>query len=145
LRVFSIPEGIDIAADLEMSTDLTLEEAHAVSEKFEERLKNLIPNVNSVTLHLETTIVESAARDITHESAHIIDSVKQIMEDASHSTTCRDIVIQKEETGVAVLINCTIPGEMTLTESHEIAESMKKRIIETLSEVKSVFIHFEPT
>jgi divalent metal cation (Fe/Co/Zn/Cd) transporter len=66
------------------------------------------------------------------------------MEDASQSTTCRDIVIQKEETGVAVLINCTIPGEMTLTESHEIAESMKKRIVETLSEVKSVFIHFEP-
>jgi len=145
LRVFSIPEGMDIAADLEMSTDLTLEEAHAVSEKFEERLKKLIPDVNSVTLHLETTIVESTGRDITHESAHIIDSVKQIMEDASHSTTCRDIVIQKEETGVAVLINCTIPGEMTLTESHEIAESMKKRIIETLSEVNSVFIHFEPT
>ncbi len=144
LRVFSLPEGMDIAADLEMSTDLTLEEAHTVSEKFEESLKKLISNVNSVTLHLETTIVESEARDITLESSHIIDSVKQIMADASHFTTCRDIVIQKEETGVAVLINCTIPGEMTLTESHEIAETMKKRIIETLSEVKSVFIHFEP-
>lgn len=144
LRVFSLPEGMDIAADLEMSNDLTLEEAHAVSEKFEESLKKLIPNVNSVTLHLETTMVESISRDISHESSHIIESVKQIMEDASHSTTCRDIVIQKEEKGVAVLINCTIPGEMTLTESHEIAEIMKKRIIETLSEVKSVFIHFEP-
>lgn len=144
LRVFSMPEGLDIAADLEMSDDLTLEEAHTVSEDFEDRLKQLVPNVNSVTLHLETTIVESAAHDITPESTHIVDAVRQIMEDASHSTTCRNIVIQKEETGVAVLINCTIPGQMTLTESHEIAESMKKRIIETISEVKSVFIHFEP-
>jgi divalent metal cation (Fe/Co/Zn/Cd) transporter len=66
------------------------------------------------------------------------------MQEASHSTICTDIVIQKDETGVAVLINCTIPGKMTLAESHEIAEIMKKRIIETLSEVKSVFIHFEP-
>jgi divalent metal cation (Fe/Co/Zn/Cd) transporter len=145
LRVFSMPEGIDIAADLEMSADMTLVEAHTVSEKFEESLKKLVPNVKSVTLHLETTLIESPARDVTHESSQVVEKVVQIMEDTSHSTTCKDIVIQSEEEGVAVLINCTIPGEMTLTESHEIAESLKRRIIESLSEVKSVFIHFEPS
>lgn len=145
LRVFSMPEGIDIAADLEMSVDMTLVEAHVVSEKFEEILKELVPNVKSVTLHLETTLVESPARDVTHESSHIVDTVMQLIEDTSHSITCKDIVIQKQEEGVAVLINCTILEEMTLTESHDIAESLKRRIIETLAEVKSVFIHFEPS
>jgi cation diffusion facilitator family transporter len=144
LRVFSTPDGMDIAADLEMSVDLTLEDAHIISERFEESLRRIVPNVNSVTLHLETTIRESPARDITHQSSHIVDSVTKIMEKASHSTTCRNIVVQKEENEVAVLITCTIPGEMTLTESHEIAESLKKRIIETIPEVNSVFIHFEP-
>jgi cation diffusion facilitator family transporter len=145
LRVFSMPEGMDIAADLEMSADLSLDEAHAVSEQFEERLKELVSDVNSVTLHLETTVKESKARDITDESPHIVNSITQIMEDASKSTTCRNIVVQEEDTGVAVLINCTIPGNMTLTESHEIAEYLKKKIIESLPEVKSVFIHFEPS
>jgi cation diffusion facilitator family transporter len=144
LRVFSTPDGMDIAADLEMSVDLTLEEAHSVSERFEESLKKIEPQINTITLHLETTIKESPAVDITHESPHIIESVANIMEGASHSTTCRNIVVQKEKDDVAVLITCTIPGEMTLTESHEIAESLKKRIIETVPEINSVFIHFEP-
>ena len=144
LRVFSTPDGMDIAADLEMSTDLTLEDAHLVSEKFEESLKKIVPHLNNVTLHLETTIKESPARDITHESSDIVDSVTRIMENASRATTCRNIVVQKEENEVAVLITCTIPGTMTLTESHEIAESLKKKIIETLPEIHSVFIHFEP-
>lgn len=144
LRVFSTSEGMDVAADLEMSVDLTLEDAHTVSEQFEESLKKMIPNVNSVTLHLETTMKESPALDITEESTLIVDSVTKIVEKTSHSATCKNIVVQKEKNEVAVLITCNIPGQMTLTESHEIAESLKKQIIETLPEVHSVFIHFEP-
>jgi cation diffusion facilitator family transporter len=144
LRVFSTPEGMDLAADLEMSTDLTVEEAHLISEKFEESLRKIVPHVNTVTLHLETIIKESPAVDITRESAHIVETVTNIMESASHSTTCRNIVVQKEKDDISVLITCTIPGEMTLTEGHELAESLKKRIIETLTEINSVFIHFEP-
>jgi cation diffusion facilitator family transporter len=144
LRVFSTPEGADIAADLEMSTDLTVEEAHSVSEQFEERLKKIVPHVNTVTLHLETIIKESPAKDITSESSHIVNSVTNIMECASHSTTCKNIVVQKEKDEISVLITCTIPGEMTLTEGHELAESLKRRIIESMTEINSVFIHFEP-
>ncbi|MHA2159405.1 MAG: cation diffusion facilitator family transporter, partial [Candidatus Thorarchaeota archaeon] len=104
LRVFSTPEGMDIAADLEMSTDLTVEEAHSVSEKFEESLKKIVPHVNTVTLHLETIIKESPAMDITNESTHIVDSVTTIMESASHSTTCSNIIVQKEKDEISVLI-----------------------------------------
>ncbi|MHA2151379.1 MAG: cation diffusion facilitator family transporter [Candidatus Thorarchaeota archaeon] len=144
LRVFSTPDGMDIAADLEMSIGLSLEEAHSVSESFEESLKRIVPQVNDVTLHLETTIKEGPAIDITHESSNIVESVTKIMESASRSTTCEDIVVKEENNEIAVLIKCTISGEMTLTESHEIAESLKKRIIETVPEIDSVFIHFEP-
>jgi divalent metal cation (Fe/Co/Zn/Cd) transporter len=144
LRVFSTSDGMDIAADLEMSDDLTLEEAHSVSERFEKSLKKMVPHVNTVTLHLETTIKESLAIDITDESSHIVESVTNIMDNTSHSTRCRRVVVQKEKDEIAVLITCTIPGEMTLTESHEIAELLKKRIIENIKGINSVFIHFEP-
>ena len=144
LRVFSTPEGMDIAADLEMSTNLTLNEAHSVSESFERSLKKIVPHVNNVTLHLETTVKESPASDITLTSSHIVDAVTRIIESAPRSTSCKNIVVQKEEDEVAVLITCSISGEITLTESHDIAEFLKNRIIETVSEVDSVFIHFEP-
>jgi cation diffusion facilitator family transporter len=144
IRVFEISDIIDVAADLEMSADFSLEEAHSVSESFEEQLRELIANIKSVTLHLETTMTKDEAQDITSESSEIIESVKEIVAEFSPPVNYREAKIRKERVGVSVLLYCTIPGQITLTESHEIAEAIEKRIIERLIAVKSVFIHFDP-
>jgi len=144
IRVFEISDNIDVAADLEMSADLTLEEAHTVSELFEKQLRGIIANINSVTLHLETTMTKDKAQDITSVSSDIIKSVKEIIAEFSPPVNYREAKIREERVGVFVLLDCTIPGQMTLTESHEIAEAIEKKILERLDAVNSVFIHFEP-
>jgi cation diffusion facilitator family transporter len=144
IRVFEIADRIDVAADLEMSADLTLEEAHTVSEMFEERLRNLVVNINSVTLHLETAMTKDEAPDITPESAEIVEAVKEIVSEFTALVNYREATIREERVGVSVLLDCTIPGQVTLTESHDIADAIEKRILERLEVVKSVFIHFDP-
>ena len=145
IRVFEIAECIDIAADLEMSADLTLKEAHSVSDQYEERLRDLVGDcINSVTLHLETTMTKDDAEDITSESLEIVESVKEIVSEFSPPVNYREAKIRSERAGVSVLLDCTIPGQMTLTESHDIADAIEKRILERLEAVKSVFIHFDP-
>jgi divalent metal cation (Fe/Co/Zn/Cd) transporter len=145
IRVFEIADYIDIAADLEMSADLTLEEAHSVSEQYEERLREIVgDSINSVTLHLETTMTKDEAEDITSEASAIIESVKEIVSEFSPPVNYLDAKIREERVGVSVLLDCKIPGQMTLTESHEFADAIEKKIMEKLEEVKSVFIHFDP-
>jgi cation diffusion facilitator family transporter len=145
IRVFEIADCIDIAADLEMSADLTLEKAHSVSEQYEERLREIVGDyINSVTLHLETTITKDEAEDITSEASVIIESVKEIISEFSPPVNYREAKIREERVGVSVLLDCTIPGQMTLTESHEFADAIEKKIMEKLEEIKSVFIHFDP-
>lgn len=144
IRVFEIADSIDVAADLEMSADLTLEEAHSVSDLFEQRLRDLIANINSVTLHLETTMTKDKAEDITSEASEIVESVKEIVSEFSPPVNYREAKIRKERVGVSVLLRCTIPGQITLTESHEIADAIEKKILERLEAVKSVFLHFDP-
>ncbi len=145
IRVFEIAECIDIAADLEMSADLTLEKAHAVSELYEERLRALVGDcINSVTLHLETTMTKDKAEDITSESSEIVKAVKIVVSEFSPPVGYREAKIREERVGVSVLLDCTIPGQMTLTESHDIADKIEKKILERLESVKSVFVHFDP-
>jgi len=144
IRVFEIKDNIDVAADLEMSETLTLEEAHSVSELFEKRLRELIANINSVTLHLETTMTKDEAEDVTSDSSEIIGLVKEIVTEFSPTINYREVRIREERMGVSVLLDCTIPGQITLTESHEMAEAVEKKILERLEVVKSVFIHFDP-
>jgi cation diffusion facilitator family transporter len=145
IRVFEIADCFDIAADLEMSADLTLEKAHSVSEVYEKRLRELVGDcVNSVTLHLETTMTKELSKDLTLEAPDIVKSVKEIVSEFNPPVRYRDAKIREEQEGISVLLNCTILGEMTLTESHEIAEEIEKRILERLKAIKSVFVHFEP-
>ena len=144
IRVFEIADSIDVAADIEMSADLTLEEAHSVSDLFEQRLRDLMTNINSVTLHLETTMTKDKAEDITSEALEIVESVKEIVSEFSPPVYYREAKIREERVGVSVLLECTIPGQITLTESHEIADAIEKKILERLDAVKSVFLHFDP-
>lgn len=144
IRVFEISNVLDIAADLEMLSDFTLEDAHAVSERFESGLRELISNINSVTLHLETSLTKDNSADITSKSSDIVESVKKIVTEFSPPIDYKKSTIKRESSGIAVLLDCTIPGNIPLTESHEIAEAIKKKIIETLQVVKTVYIHLDP-
>lgn len=145
IRIFEIADTIDVAADLEMSADLTLEEAHSVSELYENQLRELVGDcINSVTLHLETTMTKDQAKDVTSEASEIVEVVKDIITEVSPPIGYREAKIREEQVGVSVLLNCTIPGKISLTESHEIADAIEKKILERLESVKSVFIHFDP-
>ena len=145
IRVFEIADSLDIAADLEMSTDLTLEQAHSVSDIYERKLRELVGDcINSVTLHLETTMTKEVSKDLTIEASEIVELVKEIVSEFSPPVNFRNVKIREDQEGISVLLDCAIPGEMTLTESHDIAEEIEKRILERLKPVKSVFLHFDP-
>ena len=145
IRVFVITDCFDIAADLEMSSDLSIEEAHSVSEVFEKELRELVgERVKSVVLHLETTMTKDVSKDLTVEASDIVELVKDIVSEFTPPVNYREAKIREGPEGYSVLLDCTIPGEITLTESHEIADSIEKRILERITSVKSVFIHYDP-
>ncbi len=145
IRIFEMADCIDVAADLEMSADLTLKEAHSVSEIYEERLRELVgDSINSVTLHLETTMTKDVSKDMTVEASEIVGEVKEIVAGFSPPVNYTQAKIREEQGGYSVLLDCSIPGEITLTESHEIAEALEKKILESVKSVRSVFIHFDP-
>jgi len=144
IRVFSMKEGIELAADLEMTPDLTLHEAHDVSERVEKEIKKLVPKVKSVTLHLETSLVEGTASDITVESQELVQGVYRIVADVTPGMNCSSVVVKKEKEGLSLLIECSVDGAIPLATSHDISDSIEKRIKESFPDVSYVFIHLEP-
>jgi len=144
IRVFSMKDGLELAADLEMTPDLTLQDAHDISERVEKDIKKLIPKVKSVTLHMETSLVEGTASDITSESKELVQGVHRIIGEVASCTSCSSVVVRKERDGLSLLIECGIVGSMPLAASHEISDNIEKRIKESFPEVSKVFIHLEP-
>ena len=144
IRVFSSGVDLDIAADLEMSPDLTLEEAHNIADNLEQRMKDIAPRIKSVTFHLETESEEKPATDITSVSSDMVQSIKEIVASVATKITCSDVTLRKEVTGISVMIDCGIDGSLSLAKSHEVADMIERRIMETLPDIIYVFVHLEP-
>ncbi len=144
IRIFSMEEGIEIAADLEMTPDLTLNEAHSISEKFEREVMQSIPDVKSVTLHMESALVEEDAADITTQSQEIVDGVYTIIQRVDSSLNCSNVIVRQEQNGVSLLVDCGVDGATPLAKSHDISEKIEKKIKESFPEINYVFIHLEP-
>ncbi|TFG34686.1 cation-efflux pump [Candidatus Thorarchaeota archaeon] len=144
IRLFSVGPRLDIAADLEMSPNLTLEEAHMIADTLEQKIKNVEPRIKSVTFHLETAAEQKTAKDITKESGDMVKTIQDIVEDATSEIICSDITLRKEKSGVSVTIDCSIDGTLALAKSHEISDIIEKRIIESVPDVIYVFVHIEP-
>lgn len=142
IRVFSLENGLTLGADLEMTPDLTLKEAHNISESIEKEIKRLVPSVKSVTLHLETSFAEEDADDITTESNDIIQGVQEIISAAGCQFS--QVKVKKEKEGLALLVDCKVDGSIPLAKSHDIADSIETNVKESFSDVTYVFVHLEP-
>jgi divalent metal cation (Fe/Co/Zn/Cd) transporter len=136
--------GYEIAADLEMAPSLTVEEAHRLSDMFEEKIRQMEPRVKSVRLHLETTEVESKAKDVTIESADLVEKVRELVESSGFEIRCSRITVKRDKIELSLLIDCSIDGKTPLVKSHEISDGIEKRIMESFSDVSYVFVHIEP-
>jgi cation diffusion facilitator family transporter len=144
IRIFNFVNQIEIAADIELSIDLTLEEAHRISDQFEAEIKMIDPRIETVLLHLETTAVESEAADITSKSEALVSQVRAIVEKTTPKIECSKVTVRKEKTGLSLLIQCSIDGTISLSESHEISDAIEKSIIELIPDISHIFVHIEP-
>jgi cation diffusion facilitator family transporter len=144
VRVFPVKGGFELAADLEMAPNLTVQEAHKLSDLFEMKIRQMEPRVKSVNLHLETTEVETEAKDVTKESTDLVDEVRKLIDSSDFGIKCSRIIVKQDNTEISLLIDCSIDGAISLIKSHEISNGIEKRILEYFPNVSNVFIHIEP-
>ncbi|MCK5151719.1 MAG: cation diffusion facilitator family transporter [Candidatus Thorarchaeota archaeon] len=142
-RILNMPEGIHLVADLEMASSLTLEEAHAISEEFEESTKNLIPEITKISLHLESSESHHSATDVTQSQSELVSKVVELADSISPDCGCTDVQIVEDDIGLTLSLTCSIHGSTTLTESHDLADKIEKAIRKEIIDAK-VFIHMEP-
>lgn len=144
IRIFSLKEGLELVADIEMTPDLTLQEAHSISERIEREIKRSSPKIRSVTLHMETSLIEETATDITKDSQDVVQGVHEIISKAVPSAECSKVIVRQERDGLSLVIECKVDGSMPLAKSHDISDNIEKKIMDAFSNVIYVFIHVEP-
>jgi divalent metal cation (Fe/Co/Zn/Cd) transporter len=126
-----------------MTPHLSLSQAHAISEDFEESTMSLIPEVKKFSIHLESSESHHHATDVTQNQADLVARIQEYASSFSPNCSCIDVHVVEDESGYTLTLTCQIDGSITLTESHEIADNIEKGIRRDIIDAK-VFVHMEP-
>jgi divalent metal cation (Fe/Co/Zn/Cd) transporter len=121
---------------------LSVEEAHEIAEKIENRVHTGIKQLEHVTVHVEPFNAEVKSADI--EEGELNKIIAKVTDGKA-----QDLQVEKVLTYVAagkryINLNCCFKKKITISEAHELTSSIEKEIRERYANT-TVTVHIEPS
>ena len=144
VRVMRVPEGYELSLHVKLPRDLSLDDAHGVVERLEERVRAEVPELKMVHTHIEplarTDWASAPTSDDTAvERAAIESAVRRYTGTAPLAVTFRD-----GEQGRVALVTVSLPGEQPLPSAHQHAGAIEEAVRERCPSLADVIVHTEP-
>jgi cation diffusion facilitator family transporter len=134
---------IFIELDLEFQAEITLAEAHEQADEFEQRAMEYWPDTKQVITHLEP-----AARKLYYPSEMGDENLQKKVSEFLGPILEPMATISVNSTVVDDRYNMTLKflmrGDISLEESHNIVEEIKRSLMQEFPEIARVVIHVEP-
>ena len=138
----SSQEGIFISLHVMVDRNMSLEEAHMVSDEIERQIRNVVTDINHITVHLEPHV--SIPKSIPVEDLTIEEQItKTIREYPAVKKIGRVITFQLQDI-FKIDIDCSFDGTLSIEEVHDMVSEIEHKI---RNQIKNaiITIHPEPT
>lgn len=131
---------------VEVPAHLSLGDAHAIADKLEQRIRDAIPRVDSVTTHIEP-LPESVPDEEGQQEAQFTSlarRIKTLTDSITGRGTAHQVQVHHVDGHLTATIHVTLPSSEPLTRAHALAEDVERRLLTTLPQLKRVVVHVEP-
>ncbi|MGD0817685.1 MAG: cation diffusion facilitator family transporter [Methanomassiliicoccales archaeon] len=140
-----IGEDLEVDFHLELDGDLSLDIAHAIATRLENRIKTLDQRITLVTTHIEPADCHSCGlKSVRVGEEGIAHSIKQLVGTFPEIEEMTRISVQKKEGKIRVGMCCSFGRTNSVKEAHDVAEKLEGVIRAKHPEVDVVSIHMEP-
>jgi cation diffusion facilitator family transporter len=139
--------SFSVEAHLEMAAGLTLGEAHAVADKFEERARAAVPHLNSLVTHLEplpTNLPDEDSRMAPHRQAALKKRLIALTDEVAGPGATHNVALHSLDGRLTATLHVTQPYAKPLTEAHALAEAIERRLHASEADLDRVVVHVEP-
>jgi cation diffusion facilitator family transporter len=120
---------------------LSVEEAHKITEKIENRMHAGIKQLENVTVHVEPYGAEVHATEIDENELRKI--IQKVVNDVEKNVYIKKIVTYAAEAKQYINLDCCFTKQVSITEAHEIASRIEEEIRERFEDAV-VTVHMEP-
>lgn len=132
LKVRKVGSKIFIEATVQVSSVMSLEEAHALASKIETKLTETFGSVDA-TIHIEPSEGETKMDQLVEKLA-IAEGVREV----------HDISTIYASGKLYVTLHAYVEPKLSVEEAHEIAEKIEKRMHAEIKQLENVTVHVEP-
>ncbi len=150
--IFSHKIDKEIYSELHVEIDDTndLDFAHKKISALEEKIKNEIPLISKIKIHLdEPSELLFDTTDVTSKSNELIRNIENILKDKNYIKKYYDIKVVNSNDKLRISLNCEFDKNFTFEEVHEKVTILESKIYLHIKELypnlSNVIIHAEPT
>ena len=145
VTAYEVEECINVILDLEVEPSLRLDTAHDQATALEQEIKQALPEVCEVNIHLEpfTKQVESV-KAVPLTPVDLATRLTEIAREIPGVLDCHDIEAHQAAGNVFVRCHCTLLPALPIARVHDITEELEFRIRRAFPFVLRVNIHAEP-
>jgi cation diffusion facilitator family transporter len=135
----------NVELHVEVSEGLDLGSAHQMADALEAAILTQLPQIDSVTIHLEPQeIRHAAAVDVTGSSRRLVNQVSRFAASTPGILECHDMKVVRTPDGVGVTMHCVFDAALSVAEVHRISSKLEERILAACTNVIRVTTHAEP-
>jgi cation diffusion facilitator family transporter len=144
VRVMRLPDGYELSLHVKLPRGLSLDEAHGVVERLEERVRSEVPELTTVHTHIEplagTDWASAPPSDATATEREAIESAVKRFTGSSPL----DVSFRDGEQGRVALVTVSLPGDEPLPSAHRHAGAIEEAVRERCPDLADVIVHTEP-
>lgn len=139
---FSSDNGIFISLHVMVDRNMSLEDAHNVSDDIESQVKKSVSNINHITIHLEPYI--SIPESTPVEDITIEEQVTNIIKEYPKVKKIGRVITLHLQDIFKVDIDCSFEKDLTIEEVHDIVSDIESKIKNQIKNAV-ITIHPEPS
>ncbi|MDE1725848.1 MAG: cation diffusion facilitator family transporter [Thaumarchaeota archaeon] len=134
-------DGVFLSLHVLVDRNMSLEDAHKVSDEIEVQIRKSVENINHITIHLEPYV--SIPKSIPVEDLTIEEQVANIIKKYSSVKKIGRVITFQLQDIFKVDIDCSFDGKLTIEQVHDIISEIEYKI---KNQIKNaiVTIHPEP-
>jgi cation diffusion facilitator family transporter len=132
LRVRKVGSKIFVETTVQVSSRMSLDEAHALASKIEGKLKESFGNVDA-TIHIEPLEKEPKMEQLVEKLA-TVDGVREVHEISTVYASGK----------LYITLHAYVDPKLSVEEAHEIAEKIENRMHASIKQLENVTVHVEP-
>lgn len=143
IHIQDIDGKIGVDLHLEVSANMTLKQAHDVSDQIEKKIQEANPNIAEISVHIETA-TERVLKEQTGVQTELESYIQHVAANFSEIKSISDIKIRRVGDVLHLVFCCSFDPNIEIRKAHEISGRLEKEIKKTYPNITRIDIHEEP-